>query len=395
MTMSQIEPRLFTTESPDQPTHPMSVGSTMAITFSREPKQEANVTTTSSAKSVTKARQDALERAAGPYLVRPEHVGIEWFAQAHPAPWMRWVYMNAEIAGYLLREHNLSNRPLRPGRVDYYKKIIVKNVGRDGEFRSAWRLTHQGIAMDTEGALQDGQHRLAAIVDAANELDIDLEVGMAFFVGMAPENFAAIDENLNRSPMDLFAKGGVKYGPAITTAIRLSLAFDQQTPRRLLREKQSNEAILSYFAEHDSDLLQEAAKFASTFYKRTKSSPGPLAAAFYLLHDANGKDNRYVHAFMDGLVTGLKSGTRITLDDDDPRKVVRNYFENVKDGKRRLPGIDALSIVVIAWNNVVQGLRPRNVRYTDDTPVPRIMICEDTGPNRSAVPSALVGEIDE
>jgi hypothetical protein len=38
--------------------------------------------------------------------------------------------------------------------------------------RGDWRLTHQGIAFDASGALVDGQHRLAAIVEA----DVPVEI---------------------------------------------------------------------------------------------------------------------------------------------------------------------------------------------------------------------------
>ena len=51
--------------------------------------------------------------------------------------------------------------------------------------------------------------------------------------------------------------------------------------------------------------------------------------------------------------------------------------------------------MIIAWNNVVLEQRPRYVRFGDDSPIPRITICADAGPNRSTVPTALTGEIDD
>lgn len=389
MTTTRIEPELvLTTESPDQPTHPTSLGSTMALAIGKEADVSKAVFSEAEAvaEETERARHEAaLRRASGPYLT-PEFVGIEWYAQPHPAPWMRWVLMTAEIAGYLLREHNTDNRPLNPERVQHYKRIYMSK---------RWRLTHQGAAMDSRGTVQDGQHRFAALVEASNELDEDLEVPMVFFVGMPPENFSAIDEGRNRSAQDLFAKGGVKYGSIVTTMVRLAIAFNDQNPKKRIREKQPNDVILEYYANNDAEQMQAAAKFGSTHWKKTFSTAGPLATAHYLLRRANGPDNVYLEAFLEGLVTGRKAGTRISLDDDDPREVLRNYLRNVKFDHRRLPGMEALSLIVIAWNNTVAGKRPRNVNYRSDSAIPRITLCADRGPNKSACPAALVGEIAE
>src|SRR5438105_15160569 len=53
---------------------------------------------------------------------------------------------------------NTANRPLSQRTVRDFAQAM-----RRGE----WRVTHQGIAFDTTGALVDGQHRLAALVEAA------------------------------------------------------------------------------------------------------------------------------------------------------------------------------------------------------------------------------------
>jgi hypothetical protein len=52
---------------------------------------------------------------------------------------------------------NTPNRPL--------SKPIVKAFA-EAMRRGEWVVTHRGIAFDTNGVLVDGQHRLAAIVEA-------------------------------------------------------------------------------------------------------------------------------------------------------------------------------------------------------------------------------------
>lgn len=334
-------------------------------------------------------RAAMLEKAAGPY-VTPERVHITWFAQPHPSPWMKWVIMTPEIARYLLANHNDINRPLKIRRREHYKRIIL---------RREWHLTHQGMAMDANGRLQDGQHRLSALIAAAEETsDESLYIIAPFFVGMDPKNFLAIDEGGNRSPEDLFARGGESYGSAIATAVRLVIAFSDQSPKRALRERQTNESIVGWFSS-DPEEFRLAARFGSAWgtTRKTKITPGPLAAAHYVLRRANGLDNRYVDRFLMGLATGVKYHSRTLLDDFDPRRVTRAFFQNARENNRRVGGLEALSIVVLAWNNVVEGRSPRFVKFTDDHPIPRVTILKDSGDDSAiyTAPVALEGEMEE
>jgi hypothetical protein len=332
-------------------------------------------------------RTAMLAKAAGPY-VTPEKVHINWFAQPHPSPWMKWVIMTPEIARYLLLEHNDINRPLAPRRREHYKRIIL---------RKEWHLTHQGMAMDADGKLQDGQHRLSALVAAADETgDESLYIVAPFFVGMNPNNFLAIDEGGNRSPQDLFARGGESYGSAIATTVRLVIAFDDQSPKRAIRERQTNETIVNWFGS-DPEEFREAARFGVAWSRKAKITPGPLSAAHYILRRANGLDNRYVDRFLLGLATGLKYHSRTLLDDDDQRRVTRQFFKNARENNRRVGGLESVAIVVLAWNNIVEGRSPRFVKFTDDSNIPRVTILKDSGDDTAiyTAPSAFEGEMEE
>jgi len=62
-------------------------------------------------------------------------------------------------------EANTANRPISTSVVRGFAEAM-----RRGE----WVVTHQGIAFDVNGVLIDGQHRLAAIVEA--DVAVDLTV---------------------------------------------------------------------------------------------------------------------------------------------------------------------------------------------------------------------------
>lgn len=328
-------------------------------------------------------RAAAVNNAAGPYLVDVEDVKIMWFAEQHPAPWMRWVYITPEIADYLLNSHNLTNRPINDRQVEHYRRIILSGQ---------WHLTHQGAAMDVDGALQDGQHRLKAVAEAGAD-DPSLKIPFAFFVGMPRENFAAIDEGLLRTAAQLFTRGGEKNGSIIQSSIRMVSAFRSDNARGMLRLKLPNEQILAIFAE-DPEELRTAAAWGGAKRLKTFTSAPALAGAHYLIRRANGPENKYVAAFLEGLATGRKAGTRIQLDDDDPRAVYVETVQNAKLRGKRIPGLDQLAMIVLSWNNLVTNTHPRYLRFPDDAPMPRVLICQDTGPKASAVPTALLGELE-
>ena len=65
---------------------------------------------------------------------------------------------------------NTTNRPV--------SKAVVRSFAQAMR-RGEWMVTHQGIAFDTQGVLVDGQHRLAAIIEADRpvELTVFTEVG--------------------------------------------------------------------------------------------------------------------------------------------------------------------------------------------------------------------------
>jgi len=93
------------------------------------------------------------------------------------------------------------------------RKIDQRHVDRLAEEIKAghWKTTHQGIAFDTAGVLQDGQHRLWAVLQA------DRPVRMMVSVNVPPENIDALDGGKGRtvadrmSLSDTFGKHGITH----------------------------------------------------------------------------------------------------------------------------------------------------------------------------------------
>lgn len=392
----------------------------------RQSAAKKAVTLSARAKKMTNSV--ALAKAAGPYLGEPETVSVTWFTEKHPAPWSRWVWMDRDLARYLLKHHNLPGKPGLAGTNRPQSESTIRRY-RDIVLAGQWRLTHQGMAMDTEAKVQDAQHRLAAI-DAAGEI-IDekgiehlpeevqerlqrfldpygrLRVPTQFSVGMDPDNFKAIDEGLLRNAAQLFTMEGESYGGPLRSALRLVVAYrtGDESARNRWRLKTTNQELVDANDSADQEALRDAVRagVAQASAKRKmdtghKMSPGSFAALQYVLYNANGNDNQFVKLFLEGYVTGVKAGLkapdRMMLDDDDPRQSLRAtlaWWKN-RTGRAAAP-LDQLGLGITAWNNLVRGRHVTRMVWKTDTPLPEILICKDSGENGSAVPRALVGEV--
>src|SRR5262245_37584487 len=116
-----------------------------------------------------------------------------------------------KAAEYL--DRNTANRPLSKRTV----REFAQAMGR-GE----WRVTHQGIAFDTTGALVDGQHRLAAIVEAG------LPVEMTVFTEVPVGAFDVLDTGKRRNAADVLAIEGEKSAVMLAAMVRTVWLYENR-----------------------------------------------------------------------------------------------------------------------------------------------------------------------
>ena len=95
-------------------------------------------------------------------------------------------WITPEIARALLLS-NSGNRALRDSHVRRLAQAM-----RDGQ----WQLTHQGIAINTNGVVADGQHRLQAVIESS------VAVQMMVTRGVPADCFMAMDSGITRTISD-------------------------------------------------------------------------------------------------------------------------------------------------------------------------------------------------
>lgn len=191
-------------------------------------------------------------------------------------------------AEYLTR--NKTNRILRERDVNSIARDIV-----NGNFK----LTHQGIAFDSEGNLIDGQHRLTACVKAGVPIYIRVTRGTEF------KNAAYVDIGIKRTLQDGFAFTG-KYSdsPALRNksmsgAIR-KLVFYGYNSNVVLTN-----AEMETFLDAFRDELETLYKCSSS----RKSTPSPINAAALsaLLCGESSEDIfKYFSIFLNGDSSGCE-----------------------------------------------------------------------------------------
>ena len=143
--------------------------------------------------------------------------------------------------------YNTNNRNLR--------KAHVEKIANDIK-HGRWIYNSATIVFNGDGTLLDGQHRLAAIIDA------DMPVKAAVARGVAKAAMPTIDANVARTASDAIHLVGVGYAHRIAAAARMLITLKEG--RHMSQRKMSNSEILEFMKKHprlaDTCVEAEAAR---------------------------------------------------------------------------------------------------------------------------------------
>lgn len=230
----------------------------------------------------------------------------------------------------------------------------VTTLARDMK-AGRWQLTPQGIILDTDGRLIDGQHRMSAVVRAG--------VPVQFWIteGAPTEIFKHLDGGRNRSMADRLKISGYTDPTQLAAIARKVYAWQCKQPwhyRTVPTREELQEVI-------DKDpLLIDAAKFAHGW----RSRPVPAIAGFvwWLFVRIEAEE---AHWFMERLRNGAElpenSGVWAAHD--------RLWRQN-EQGRFQQPQL-TVAYIIAGWNaqrenRSVQRLMFRNPLSNENYPVP-------------------------
>lgn len=208
------------------------------------------------------------------------------------------IRMNPGVAAELLKR-NPENRPIK------WKSQLYAADMRAGR----WAFNGEPIILSREGLVNDGQHRLSAIIESNTTHD------MMFVFGLDRDSRLTVDQGAARGAGDYLGMGGRKNAMNLAAIAKAVLSFEAGDGRKLSANSITNAEILAR-CEHDSQ-MEVATDYAVSVYRYTRpfAAPKIIGTAFYLLSEVNPIDARI---FMDrvSIGEGLKRG--------DPAYAVRD-----------------------------------------------------------------------
>src|SRR5256714_11989408 len=195
-----------------------------------------------------------------------------------------------KAAEYL--ERNTANRPLSARTVREFAAAMR---------RDEWRITHQGIAVDTTGALVDGQHRLAAIIEA------DMPVEIAVFTEVPEGAFDVLDTGRRRNAADVLAIEGEKSAVTLAAMVRTVWLYENRPELNWSGGDAgvSNHQIVATLQQHPK--LRDFVGGGEQIAAPPRMIQSPARAASHLVTQASRRD---LSPWFDGIVvgTGLAHG---------------------------------------------------------------------------------------
>ena len=223
---------------------------------------------------------------------------------------------------------------------------LIKQM-QTGEFIN----TGEPIILAAEGVLNNGQHRLMAVIES------DAVVEMDFRFGISRAAFTKTDTGTARTSSDVLAIRGVTGSAGVAPAVRLLILFERGLPTAM-REFVSNAEVDAAFQRWKGieDISTRMGNY--TFPKGVKST-ALLSAAYMASTSPSGGR---LDEWMDTLATGLGKGKT------DPAYVLRErliWGVSAPVGTRE-GLLEKFALSIMSWNAYAagDGLLSRTFRWT-------------------------------
>jgi hypothetical protein len=249
---------------------------------------------------------------------------------------------------------NTTNRPVSKATVRQFAEAMR---------RGDWLVTHQGIAFDTAGVLVDGQHRLAAVIEA------EVPVEMTVFTDVEADTFDVLDTGKRRNAADVLAIEGEKSTTMLAAMVRTVWLYRNRpdaswsggaaavTNHQIVQTLEANPRIREFVAVGERIAAETG---------MIKSAAG---AASYLVEQANKRAG--LEDWYEGIIDGAG------LARNDPRLMFRKTMfamarKQAGVVQRRRDTREHVALYLKAFNAWATGETLPALRFAAREPVPPI-----------------------
>jgi hypothetical protein len=239
---------------------------------------------------------------------------------------------------------NHKNRRLSPAQVTRLAGVITR-----GEWMED---STDGIGLDVDGGVINGQHRLQAIIEA------DTPVRALVVRNVRPEVIKVIDQGVNRNLAQILAMdGGYAYPPILAASVnwlyRIIRGLERTVPTAL---KPTTPQLLDLLIAHRN--IEVSLDMAQDVYRSMRTDRGMLTAYHYTCASA---DSAMADDFYDQLATGAE------LTPGSPVHVLRERIatNNAAQDSKKANTVEVAAWLVKAWEAARQGtsITSRQLRW--------------------------------
>jgi len=223
------------------------------------------------------------------------------------------------------------NRHLSEARVSKFVAAIRRNE---------WQVTPDAIALDDDGTVKNGQHRLAACVQAGAPIQVWV------LRGVTERSFDVMDTGRSRTVADVFSIHGYKSVFGLQAAVRNLMLIENSghivETTRESRELVTTASALEYLQKHPE--VEEGVKLGDTIRLVMAGGHGLWGAMMTLFLRV---DRAKAIEFQDKLVNGegLERGNPILVLRNRLLAELRQYITRDASEKEQLA-----ATIIKAWN---------------------------------------------
>lgn len=261
------------------------------------------------------------------------------------------------------------NRTVNRDRVIAYAKTMLKG---------AWLATNQGIGVDVNGSLVDGQKRALALILAcegtvqAGDKMITLPddkpnprttIPMLITWNLPTESKYAVDMGEFRSVAQQVGMAGETNTNLLSSTVKIVLLHDRGIDWTRWNKTSVTAAEIIEKLDTEPE-LREALKGAALAGNLLVASAAN--AGYYLCLRA------YPGGPMGDFMHGVKTGENLAS--GDPRLALRNWLQKraaaSRSQQRRADSAIHLAVFIKAWNEFSQGVRRKDMKFLDEEKFP-------------------------
>jgi SepF-like predicted cell division protein (DUF552 family) len=260
-------------------------------------------------------------------------------AQSQASPFTEKIEVNPYIARAILN-NNPNNRKIKDSKVGQFA---------DDMEHGRWQYNGENVIIAKTGELNDGQHRLSAIIKSG------ISVPMNISFGVSRSTRYTVDAGMARNAGDQLQIQGFAYARQTASIARVLLAWEQAKGQHLGRPNEISGVFVQEKARNDARLA-DAALWAGTASRRLIKFPVAAAGFCYYVFTKHNKEKgiEFMTRFRDG----------DNLETNSPIYVARYRMQT----GQRISTTEKIEIMFRAYNLFLKGLTTTQIQVRKRLP---------------------------